>query len=63
VVSRKPLSKLFSVYLPLEKVVNKKHFTIKEKFNLVSKKVFWFYFGQKTLSRNCETLKKYLVIC
>jgi hypothetical protein len=27
--------------LPLEKVVNKKHFSVKEKFDLVSRKVFF----------------------
>ena len=48
VVSGKSLSKLSCVYLPLEKVVNEKHFPInekhfavKEKFDLVYKKVFF----------------------
>jgi hypothetical protein len=40
VVSGKPLSKLSCVCLPLEKLVNEKHFPIKEKFGLVSRKVF-----------------------
>jgi uncharacterized protein YlzI (FlbEa/FlbD family) len=47
VVFGKPLSKLFCVCLPLEKVVNGKHFPVngkhfpvKEKFDLVSRKVF-----------------------
>jgi uncharacterized protein YlzI (FlbEa/FlbD family) len=40
VVSGKPLSKLFSVCLPLEKLVNGKHFPVKEKFGLVFRKVF-----------------------
>jgi hypothetical protein len=47
VVSGKLLSKLFCVCLPLEKVVNGKHFpvngkyfSVKEKFYLVSRKVF-----------------------
>jgi hypothetical protein len=40
VVSRKPLSKLSCVCLPLEKLVNGKHFSVKEKFGLVSRKVF-----------------------
>ena len=46
VVSGKPLSKLFCVCLPLEKLVNRKHFPVngkhfpvKEKFGLVSRKV------------------------
>jgi hypothetical protein len=56
VVSRKPLSKLSCVCLPLEKLVNEKHFpvngkhfpvngkhfSVKEKFNLISRKVFSF---------------------
>jgi hypothetical protein len=60
-VSRKSLSKLSCVCLPLEKLVNGKHFpvngkyfSVKEKFSLVSRKVFSFYFGRKTLSRSCE---------
>jgi len=40
VVSGKPLFKLFYVCLPLEKLVNRKHFSVKEKFGLVSRKVF-----------------------
>jgi len=42
VVSGKPLSKLSCVYLPLEKLVNEKHFPVQEKFGLVSRKVFFF---------------------
>jgi hypothetical protein len=47
--------------LPLEKLVNEKQFLINEKyfpvkgkFGLVSKKVFFFYFGRKTLFESCE---------
>jgi hypothetical protein len=47
VVSGKPLFKLSCVCLPLEKLVNEKyflvngkHFPVKEKFDLVSRKVF-----------------------
>jgi hypothetical protein len=39
-VSGKPLSKLSCVYLPLEKLVNGKHFPLKGKFGLGSRKVF-----------------------
>jgi hypothetical protein len=60
-IFRKLFSKLSCVCLLLEKLVNEKHFlvngkhfTIKEKFGLVSKKVFSFYFRRKTLSRSCE---------
>jgi hypothetical protein len=40
VVSGIPLSKLSCVCLPLEKLVNGKHFLVKEKFGLVFRKVF-----------------------
>ena len=40
VVSGKSLSKLSYVCLPLEKLVNGKHFPVKGKFGLVFKKVF-----------------------
>jgi len=39
-LSRKLLSKLFCVYLPLENLVNEKYFPVKGKFDLVSRKVF-----------------------
>jgi len=42
VVSGKPLSKLSCVYFSLGKLVNGKHFPVKEKFSLVSRKVFSF---------------------
>jgi hypothetical protein len=70
-VSGKPLSKLSCVCLPLGKLVNgkhfpvngkqfpvnEKHFPVKGKFGLISKKVFSFYFGQKTLSGSCEKFR------
>ena len=76
VISGKPLSKLSCVCLPLEKLVNEKHFPVnekhfpvnekhfpvKEKFSLVSRKVFSFYFGRKTLSGNCEKFRN-VIIC
>jgi uncharacterized protein YlzI (FlbEa/FlbD family) len=40
VLSGKPLSKLSCVCLPLETLVNGKHFPVKEKFGLVFRKVF-----------------------
>jgi hypothetical protein len=40
-LSGKPLSKLSCVCLPLEKLVNGKHFPVKEKFGLVSRKIFF----------------------
>jgi hypothetical protein len=34
------LIKFFYVYFSLEKLVNKKYFSVKEKFSLISRKVF-----------------------
>jgi hypothetical protein len=41
VVFGKPLSKLSCVYLPLEKLVNKKHFPVKENLTWFPGKVFF----------------------
>jgi hypothetical protein len=57
----KSLSKLARVCLPLEKLVNEKHFLVKEKFGLVFRKVFFFYFELKILSRSCEKFKNILL--
>jgi uncharacterized protein YlzI (FlbEa/FlbD family) len=68
-VSRKSLSKLSCVCLPLEKVVNGKHFPVKgkqfpvkEKFYLVSRKVFsllaMFVFRLSKLLCVCLPLEK-----
>jgi hypothetical protein len=40
-LSGKLFSKLSFVCLPLEKLVNGKHFSVKEKFGLISRKVFF----------------------
>jgi hypothetical protein len=61
VVFGKPLSKLSRVYLSLEKLVNGKYFSIKEKFGLISRKMFSFYFGRKTLSRSSEKFKNIIL--
>jgi hypothetical protein len=61
VVSGKPLSQRSCVCLPLEKLVNEKNFPVKEKFNLVFRKVFYFYFGRKTLSRSCEKFRNVIL--
>jgi len=68
VVSKKPVSKISYVCLPLEKLVNEKyfpvnekHFPIKGKFSLVFRKVFSFYFGRKTLSGSCEKFKNIIL--
>jgi hypothetical protein len=60
-VYEKPLSKLSCVCLPLEKLINGKHFPVKEKFDLVSRKVFSFYFGRKTLSGSCEKFRNIIL--
>jgi hypothetical protein len=40
VIFEKLFFKFFCVYLPLENLVNEKYFPVKEKFGLVSRKVF-----------------------
>ena len=57
----KPLSKHSCVCLLLEKLVNGKHFQVKGKFGLVYRKVFSFYFGQKTLSRIYEKFRNIIL--
>jgi len=47
--------------LSLGKLVNGKHFPIKEKFGLVSRKVFSFYFERKTLSGSCEKFRNVIL--
>jgi hypothetical protein len=61
VVSGKPLSKLSYVYLPLGKLVSGNHFLVKGKFDLVSRKIFSFYFGRKTLSVSCEKFRNVIL--
>ena len=52
VVSRKSLSKLFCVCLPVGKLVNGKHFPVKWKFGLVFRKVFsWNIWGENTFRK------------
>jgi len=52
VVSRKSLSKLSCVCLPLEKLVNEKHFPVKGKFGLVFRKVFsWKIWAENTFMK------------
>jgi len=61
VVSGKPLSKISCVCLLLGKLVNGKHFSVKEKFSLVFRKVFSIYFGRKTLSGSCEKFRNVIL--
>ena len=41
--------------------VIRKYFLVKEKFGLVFRKVFSFYFGRKTLSESCEKFKNIIL--
>jgi hypothetical protein len=64
VVSRKPLSKLPHVCLSLEKLVNEKHFPVKEKFSLIFRKVFFFlavFVFRKVISG--KSLSKLSCVC
>jgi len=54
IVFEKLFLNFFYIYLLLKKLVNRKHFPVNEKFSLVSRKVFSFYFERKTLSGSCE---------
>jgi hypothetical protein len=45
----------------IKKLVNGKHFPVKEKFDLVSRKVLSFYFGRKILSGSCEKFKNIIL--
>jgi hypothetical protein len=51
----------FCIRLSLEKLVKRKYFSVKEKFGLVFKKVFLFYFGRKTLSKSCEKFRNVML--
>ena len=52
VVSGKSLSKLSCVCLPVEKLVNGKHFPVKGKFGLIFRKVFsWKIWGENTFRK------------
>ena len=68
IIFEKSFFKLFYIYLLLEKLinekyfpVNRKYFPVKKKFDLVSRKVFSFYFGRKTLSESCEKFKNIIL--
>ena len=58
---KKSLSKFSCVYLSLEKLVNRKHFSVKEKFGLISRKVFFWKFKRKTLSGSCEKIRNVIL--
>jgi hypothetical protein len=51
----------FYVCLSLEKLVNGKYFLVKEKFGFISRKLFSFYFGWKTLFESCEKFRNIIL--
>jgi hypothetical protein len=61
VIFKKLFFKLFCVCLLLEKLVNGKHFTVKWKFGLNSKKVFSIYFKRKIFSGSCEKFRNLIL--
>ena len=68
IIFKKLIFKFFCVCLSLKKLVKKKHFPVngkhfpvKWKFDLVSRKVFSFYFLQKTLFGSCEKFRNVIL--
>jgi hypothetical protein len=53
--------KLFHVCLPLKNLVNEKHFWMKEKLDLICRKIFSFYFGRTTLFKSYKKFKNILI--
>jgi len=51
----------FYICLLLEKLVNGKHFSVKEKFGLIFRKMISFNFGWKTLSGSCEKFRNIIL--
>jgi len=47
----------FYICLLLEKLVNEKYFTVKEKFGLISRKIFFFILNGKHLSEVVKFLE------
>jgi len=61
VIFKKLFFKLFYICLSLEKLVNEKHFSIKEKFGLVFRKVFsWKIWAENTF-RSCEKFRNIIL--
>jgi hypothetical protein len=60
-IFEKLFSKFSCVCLPLEKLINGKYFPVKEKFGLIFRKVFSFYFERKTLSESCEKFRNIIL--
>jgi hypothetical protein len=67
-ISWKWFFKFFCVCFPLKKfvnikhfLINKKHFPVKEKFDLVFRKIFSFYFGRKIISESREKFRNIIL--
>ena len=45
----------------IRKLINRKHFSVKKKFGLVYKKMFFFYFEWNILSRSCEKIRNIIL--
>jgi hypothetical protein len=46
----------------IRKVGQRKILLVKEKFGLIFRKVFFFYFGRKILSRSCEKFRNTILL-
>jgi hypothetical protein len=55
--------KLFYIYLLLEKLFNTKYFSVKEKFNLVFRKMFSCKIWTENIFRKLWKIYKYHIIC
>jgi hypothetical protein len=61
IIFEKLIFKFFYICLLLEKLINGKYFSVKKKFVLISRKMFSFYFGQKTFFRSCEKFRNVIL--
>ena len=57
----KMCSLFFLCLIVIKKVSQRKILYNKKKFNLIFRKIFFFYFGQKTLSGSCEKFKNVIL--
>jgi hypothetical protein len=62
VIFEKLFFKFFYVYLSLKKLINGKHFPVKGKFSLVSRKVFsWKIWTENTFRKLWKIKKRYII--
>jgi hypothetical protein len=57
----KKKNNFFNIYLILKKLVIEKYFLVKEKINLIFRKIFSFYFEKKTIYRSCKKFKNIML--